>query len=335
MNQQIVIHSLEELGQFADLISPEAELSPPFTEQVETTIDLAALAAAASRAAAQLQELVERDAVARREAELALTQHHRLQEEIAQLERITGETESVRSKAEELSTRGFDAACRNTAVEVGTVVKAVVSTADATLTRLRGEAATLAEREDVARLISEEQQRADAAQREEESRQQIERLHGCVAEAEALLRDGNENEAEELLGQLLTEQPNEPSVASRIDNLRRRIWGVKTVRVEDALREARRQHRREPRQALDRLEKVDLTGMPEELVRQVYGCWLDACRRLKLDNAVHYSPAFGKGAVLTPESDERLEVVSAVGLQHWQAGAHFSRSGLRGIRPLT
>jgi hypothetical protein len=335
MNQQIVIHSLEELGRFADLIAPEDELTPPITEQSEMTTDLAALAAAASRAAAQLQELVERDAVARREAELALTQHHRLQEEIAQLERITGETESVRSKAEELSTSAFDPACRNTAVEVGTVVKAVASTAEATLGRLRGEAATLAQREDVARLICEEQQRADAMRREEEARLQAEKLRGRVAEAEALLRDGNENEAEELLGQLLTEQPNEPSLASRIDNLRRRIWAVKTVKVEDALREARRLHRREPRQALDRLETLDLAGMPEELVRQVYGCWLDACRRLKLDNAVYYSPAFGKGAVLTPESDERLEVVSAIGLQRWQAGAHFSSSGLRGIRPLT
>ena len=335
MNQQIVIHSLEELGQFASLISPEDEPPPPITEQVETTSDLAALAAAASRAAAQLQELVERDAVARREAELALTQHHRLQEEIAQLERITGETESVRSKAEELSIRGFDPACRNTAVEVGTVVKAVASTAAATLGRLRDEATTLAQREDVARLIGEEQQRADAVRREEEARQQAEKLRGRVAEAEALVRDGNENEAEELLGQLLTEQPNEPSLASRIDNLRRRIWAVKTLKVEDALREARRLHRREPRQALDRLEAIDLAGMPEELVRQVYGCWLDACRRLKLDNAVHYSPAFGKGAVLTPESDERLEVVSAIGLQRWQAGAYFSSSGLRGVRPLT
>ncbi|MPZ50979.1 MAG: hypothetical protein GEU75_17045 [Dehalococcoidia bacterium] len=334
MNRQIVIHSLEELGQFADLISPEDEPTPPITEQVEMTTDLAALAAAASRAAAQLQELVERDAVARREAELALTQHHRLQEEIAQLERITGETESVRSKAEELSNKGFDPACRNTAVEVGTVVKAVASTAEVTLTRLRGEAAILAQREDVARLISEEQERADAIRREEEARPQAEKLRGRVAEAEALLREGNENEAEELLGQLLTEQPNEPELASRIDNLRRRIWGVKTVRVEDALREARRLHRREPRQALDRLEAVDLTGMPEELVRQVYGCWLDACRRLKLDNAVHYSPAFGKGAVLTPDSNDRLEVVSAIGLQRWQAGAHFSSSGLRGVRPL-
>lgn len=335
MNQQIVIHSLEELGQFADLISPEAEPTPPITEEVEMTTDLAALAAAASRAAAQLQELVERDAVARREAELVLTQHHRLQEEIAQLERIMGETQSARSKAEELSISGFDSACRHTAVEVGTVVKAVASTAEATLGRLRDEAATLAQREDVARLISEAEVRAGEKRRQEEARQQAEKLRGRVAEAEALLRDGNENEAEELLGHLVSDQPNEPSVASRIDNLRRRLWGVKTIKVEEALREARRLHRREPRQALDRLEPLELTGMPEGLVRQVYGCWLDACRRLKLDNAVHYSPAFGKGAVLTPEGDERLEVVSAIGLQRWQAGAHFSSSGLRGVRPLT
>jgi hypothetical protein len=335
MNQQIVIHSLEELGQFADLISPEDELTPPIREQVEMTTDLAALAAAASRAAAQLQELVERDAIARREAELALTQHHRLQEEIAQLERITGETESVRSKAEELSIKGFDPACRNKAVEVGTVVKAVASTAEATLTRLRDEAATLAQREDIARLISEEEAKAEAIRQEEVERRRVERLREQVAEVEALLREGKENEAEELLGRVVSEQPSGLSTASSIDNLRRRIWGVKTVKVEDALREARRLHRREPRQALDQLEKLDLAGMPEELVRQVYGCWLDACRRLKLDNAVHYSPAFGKGAVLTPQSDERLEVVSAIGLQRWQAGAHFSSSGLRGVRPLT
>ena len=335
MTQQIVIHSLEELGQFADLISPEDELAPPITEQVEMTTDLAALAAAASRATAQLQELVERDAVARREAELALTQHHRLQEEIDQLERIMGETETVRSKAEELSTSAFDPTCRNTAHEVSTVVKAVASTAEATLGRLRGEAATLAQREDVARLISEEQERADAIRRDEEARQQAEKLRGRVAEAEALLHEGKENEAGELLGHLLSDQPNGLAQASSIDNLRRRIWAVKTIKVEEALREARRLHRREPRQALDRLETLDLAGMPEELIRQVYGCWLDTCRRLKLDKAVHYSPAFGKGAVLTPESDERLEVVSAIGLQRWQAGAHFSSSGLRGVRPLT
>jgi hypothetical protein len=335
VNEHIVLHSLEELGQFAELVAPEAEPAPPITDEVEMTTDLAALAAAASRAAAQLQELVERDAVARREAELALTQHHRLQEEIAQLERIAGETESVRSKAEELSTSGFDPACRSTAVEVGTVVRAVASTAEATLARLRGEAAELAQRADVARLISDEKERVEAARREEEARQHAEKLRGRLAEVDALLRDGKENEAEELLGHLESEQPNEPMEASRIDNLRRRLWAVKTIKVEDALREARRLHRREPQQALNRLEALDLTGMPEVIVKQVYGCWLDACRRLKLANAVHYSPSFGKGAVLTPSGSDHLEVRSAIGLHRWQAGARFASSGLRGVKPLT
>ena len=94
MNQRIVIHSLEELGQIAELIDlddQEEVATTPGEPSVETVSDLASLAAAASRAAAQLQELVERDAVARRQAELALTQHHRLQEEVGQLERIAGE----------------------------------------------------------------------------------------------------------------------------------------------------------------------------------------------------------------------------------------------------
>ena len=82
------------------------------------------------------------------------------------------------------------------------------------------------------------------------------------------------------------------------------------------------------------LEPLDLTGVPEPLARQVYGCWLQACRRLGLDQAVHYAPAFGRGAVLVPTTDDRLEVVSAIGLPRWPAGRCLSRAALKGARPL-
>ena len=75
--------------------------------------------------------------------------------------------------------------------------------------------------------------------------------------------------------------------------------------------------------------------MPQPLVRQVYGCWLQSCRRLKLDRAVHYSPALGRGAVLVPADDGRLEVVSAIGLGRWKAGCRFSAAALKGARPLS
>jgi len=91
---------------------------------------------------------------------------------------------------------------------------------------------------------------------------------------------------------------------------------------------------REPRQALVLLEPLELSDMPHPLVRQVYGCWLQACRRLKLEEAVHYSPALGRGAILAPTDDGRLEVVSAISLGRWKAGCRFSAAALKGARPL-
>jgi len=75
--------------------------------------------------------------------------------------------------------------------------------------------------------------------------------------------------------------------------------------------------------------------MPEPLVRQAYGCWLQACRRLKLEGAIHYSPSFGKGAILVPADDGQLEVVSAIGLRRWKPGCRFSSAALKGARPLS
>jgi hypothetical protein len=337
VNQRIVIHSLEELGQIAELIDlddQEEVGTPPAEPSVETVSDLASLAAAASRAAAQLQELVERDAVARRQAELALAQHHRLQEEVGELERIAGEADAVHTEAVELSTSAFDRRCREASCEVSTAAGAVATTATATLSRLREEVATLAAREDVARLLAEEQARAEAARREEEARQRIEAFQRRADEVEARLREGKENEAEELLGHLVSDQPNEPAMASRIDNLRRRLWGVKTVRVEEALREARRLHRHKPQAAVELLQEVDLSDMPEELVRQTYGCWLDASRRLGSQGVFHHAAGFGKGAVLAPAAGGSLQVISVLGVTRLRPGQTVQATSLRNLRPL-
>jgi len=96
----------------------------------------------------------------------------------------------------------------------------------------------------------------------------------------------------------------------------------------------RRHQQRRPAQWRTLEEPLDLAGTPEALARQVYGCWLQACRRLGLEEAVHYAPAFGRGAVLVPTTDDRLEVVSAIGLPRWPAGRCLSRAALKGARPL-
>ena len=82
------------------------------------------------------------------------------------------------------------------------------------------------------------------------------------------------------------------------------------------------------------LEAVDLRGVADEITRHVYGCWLQACRRFGLLAAIHYSPSFGKGAVLMPAEDGCWEVVSAIGLERWHSGRRFPPQALRGARAL-
>ena len=136
------------------------------------------------------------------------------------------------------------------------------------------------------------------------------------------------------MGSLVRENPNMPGLASSYDTIARRAHAVKTLKVEATLAEARRIQRREPNRAAEILGSLDLTRMPSVLVRDVYGCWLHACRRLGLVDAVHYSPGSGRGAVLVPDGDGRLKVVASIGLSGWTPGRSFSAKALKGARPL-
>jgi len=339
MMQPIVIKNLEELGRFSDLFVPadEAEevraLVPVVTEPT-TEADLEALVEAASRAAQELRELAEADAAARREAEEGLARYRRLQGDAARLERMADEAQAMANRASSLANQGFDANCRERAGEIATVLAAVATATRNRLISVSSEIAALSVREDVARLLSEEQAREEAARREAGEREREARLREGIARAETLAREQKFDEALRLLGSLAKEDPSRPELTSSIEKIRRQQWAVKTMQVEQALRQARRLYRRQPREAIALLEPLDLSGTPEAFVRQTYGCWLQACRRLKLEGAVHYSPTFGKGAVLVPATDNRLEVVSAIGLRRWMPGCRFSSAALKGARPL-
>jgi hypothetical protein len=340
MTQNIVIKNLEELGRFADMIVPpdrpsnERALVPVVVEPVVEP-DLDDLAEAANRAAQELRDLAAADAHARQEAEEALARYRRLEDDSVRLERVASEMEAVVRRASELSKQGFAPDCRRRAEDIATAATAVATAARNRLTSVKAEVAGLAEREDVARLLEEERAREEAARREAEERERQARLRDDIARAEALAREQNFDEALGLLGSIRKIDPSSPRLTSSIEKIRRQAWAVKTSRAEAALRQARRVQRRQPKEAIALLEPLDLTGIPESLARQVYGCWLQACRRLGVEAAVHYSPAFAKGAVLVPTTDDRLEVVSAIGLPRWSAGCRFSRVALKGGRPLT
>jgi hypothetical protein len=339
MTQPIVLKSLDELGRFGDLFAASERAHNdralvPMVVGPTAEPDLDALAEAASRAAQEISRLAAADARARQEAEQGLARYRRLQGDAALLQDVSERAQAVADQASALAARAFSTECRERAKEIATAAAAVATTARNRLAAVQAEVAVLAVCEGVGRLLAEERAREDAARREAEERQRESRLREGIPQAEALAREGKYDEAVRLLGSLCRLDPNSPAVASLTENIRRRAWAVKTVAVEKALREARRLHRREPRQALALLEPLDLSDMPQPLVRQVYGCWLQICRRLKLERAVHYSPALGRGAVLVPAADGRLEVVSAIGLGRWKAGCRFSAAALKGARPL-
>jgi hypothetical protein len=334
-----VLKSLEELGRFADLFdstdraSNKRTLLPVVVEPIVEP-DLEALAEAAIRAAQELRQLAEADSRARREAEEALTRYRRLQGDAARLQRIAGEAQTVADHAAVLAQEAFEPACRERAGVVAIAAAFVAARARNRLQAVAAEVQPLAIREDVARLLAEEREREEAARRQAQERQREARLRDGIAKAEALAKERKFNEARRLLGCLGRDHPNWPDLASCIDRIRRQEWAVKTVQVEEALPQARRLCRREPREAIALLESLDVRGMPDTLVRQVYGLWLSACRSLKLEAAVHYAAAFGRGAVLIPTGQNGLEIVSAIGLSRWQAGRCLSRAALKGAYPL-
>ena len=83
------------------------------------------------------------------------------------------------------------------------------------------------------------------------------------------------------------------------------------------------------------LAGADLTQATEQDVRWAYAEWLDLSRRRFAGrDAVVYSPATGRAAVLAPHPGGALEVLAVLGMR-WLPGKVVSRRSLRGLRPLS
>ncbi|MBE7520640.1 MAG: hypothetical protein HS107_15500 [Thermoflexaceae bacterium] len=332
MNEPVVLRGLAELAHYRDEFAKDPE--PPIPPLVASSPppDLDAnpdlLVQAVLRSARELQRLSEQDAAARREAETILEQHWRLQQDADRYDQLERDARDVVDSALEVVATAFLPASQAQADQLVATASAIAMVAASRLRAIGAELSKLEEREDLSRLLAVERAEKEARQREE-------RALAAVERAEVLASEHKYNEALRLLGSAIKQNPNMPSLASSHDTIRRQAHAVKTLEVERALAEARRIHRHEPTRAAEILGALDLTGMPFALVRDVYGCWLQSCRRLHLDGATHYSPATGKGAVLVPESEGgRLKVVASIGLAGWTPGRQFARKALRGARPL-
>ncbi len=86
--------------------------------------------------------------------------------------------------------------------------------------------------------------------------------------------------------------------------------------------------------ALALLAGADLEGATDHEASWAYAEWLDvARRRFAGREAVVYSPATGRAAVLAPHPGGVLEVLAVLGMR-WHSGKVVSRRSLRGLRPL-
>jgi len=332
VNEPVVLRGFAELvhyrGEFA------AEPEPSTATQVATPPPVIddqpdQLVQAILRSARELQRLSEQDAAARREAETILEQHRRLRQDADGYRQLERDAREVIDSALRVVATAFLPASQAEADQLVANASAIATVAANRLKAIEAELSEMEKREDLSRLLVLERE-------EQQARQRDERALAAIEKAKVLASEHKENEALRLLGSALKLNPNMPSLASCHDTIQRQAHAVKTLEVERALAEARRLHRREPNRAAEILGVLDLAGMPFALVREVYGCWLDSCRRLGATDAVHYSPGTGKGAVLIPdgENEARLKVVAAIGLAGWTPGRQFAKKALRGARPL-
>ena len=328
MAEEIVLTSLRELAEVRGRFPERVEAVPEERSLVPLVAgsgaeDLEELAREARSALEGLASLLARDGEQRRRAEEGLARWRDAGAAAVRLRRVAAELREGAGRAAALSASALAAPSRRRAEALSQTAGRLATRAEAHALALEGEARALGRREEVARLREEERSRSLEA-----------RMRRELALASGHLDGGRRGEARALLAALEREAGAAPGLQEEIAALSRRERGLASADAEAALREARRLHRRDPAGAIELIEAVALEGLPPELARHLYGCWLAACRRLGLLAAIHYRAGPLRGAVLIPAEDGRWEVVSALGLRRWSRGRRLAPRALRGARPL-
>ena len=192
MTQEIVLTSLGELAGVRGLF---AEAGPvPGTRALVPVIrrsgpeEIEALTRAARRALDELQVLLARDGERRREAEQGLGRLRALRGEAARLRGVASELGEAAGRAGALARSAFEPAAGQRAEGVAGAAQRLVNQAEAHAAVLEREAATLAGREDIARLLAEEQAQEEEARMRNELELAGDHLDGGrIGEARRLL----------------------------------------------------------------------------------------------------------------------------------------------------
>jgi hypothetical protein len=302
--------------------------------------DLAGLLAELDRAGATLATVVRQDQEARALARRDLERYDALVADQRQAEAALARARQVRAEAEALAGAAFAPEARAAAERVAEVAVRIESAA-AGLAEERGRAAEgLVASLDLERLLAERRREEEAESARAAEAQRAERLSGALAGASSALEAGRLEEARAQLGPVRSEYPDDAAVASLLHRLAQREASVKALAAEEALWEARREHKKDPEGALARLEALDVAGLPDPLARQVFGTWAKACARLcrrrGLAEPLRYAPDPGRGALLAREAPGGPHrVVRVLGLgPEWRVGSPVAGLRLTMARPL-
>jgi hypothetical protein len=361
-NGAVILKSFAELSEHLDMNTlppgpPESDeivgsLDPAQSQQQGSGLDasptapqdLASLVAQLASVTSRLEAAASEDARARQQATVELAHYEALAAERHEAERALAEARRVRMAAELLSQQAFTEHARAQAARDAAVARAAeVACAELMAERTRA-ADELASRPYLARVIADqrrrEQEQADVARRADEERGA--RLSDGIAAARSALADGRMDEARQLLAPLARDFPTNDQVQSVLDVVRWRAQQMVVGPAQSALRDIRgRVLRDDPDGAIARLADVKIDGLPEELARQVFGVWSNACFQLIQQRGWHeplrYSVVTSRGAVLVRHStDSPHEVLSAVGMgPDWYIGKVVTDERLlRVARPL-
>ena len=301
--------------------------------------DLEALVAELESACGALSRIARQDQEARALALHDLAEYDRLTGVANEAERARERARQVLEQAEALVASAFAAEARAAAEQVLSLAAAAESRAGAVADQRRAEADALVARLDLARLVEERRREEESEKARATEAECLQQLSGTLAEAREACDLGRFEEARAMLGAVVGIDPDNADVASLKEIIARRELSVKCTVAEELLWEARRR-RSTPAEAVAALETVDVTGLPVELARQVFGEWARACARLcrerNHENPLRYAPDPGRGAVIVREPGSNAHVVlSALSMgPGWRPGAVIDERQVRRARPL-
>ena len=321
-------------------ISP-ALLAP--VPQVTPAQDLASLIAQLAGVTSSLEAAARLDARAREQASVDLARYETLAAERHEAERALAEAREVRTAAELLSSQAFTEDARAQAARHAAVARAAELACAELLAERTRATDELASRPHLARVIADrrrrEQEQAQVARRAEEER--AARLADGIAAVRQMLTAGRVDEARRLLAPLARDFPSSDEVQSVLDVVKWQAQQLVVGPAQAALREARgRALRDDPEWAVGRLAGVHMDGLPEDLARQVFGVWSNACHALIRQRGWHeprrYSPATSRGMVLARRAPEGpFEVVSTLGMgMDWRVGDEVTALGVMRVARL-